>query len=243
MKLKCLGSGSSGNCYALVADDGETLLLDAGIPIIDIKRGLGWNVKSVVGAVVTHHHKDHSQSVIDLEVMGIPVFKPYESLEPIEIGKSEWRIQGFDLTTLDGKWTHTNADGTECPCYGFLITHPEMGKLLYITDTEFVKWRFNEVNHILISCNYQKKYITEDSNDAKKSHVYRGHMELETVKDFVLANKTDSLQNVILCHLSRDNSDADEWVAEVKKIAPLANVDYAAAGKEWILRNGKECPF
>ena len=124
MKLKCLGSGSSGNCYALVADDGETLLLDAGIPIIDIKRGLGWNVKSVVGAVETHHHKDHSQSVIDLEVMGIPVFKPYESLEPIEIGKSEWRIQGFDLTTLDGKWTHTNADGTECPCYGFLITHP-----------------------------------------------------------------------------------------------------------------------
>ena len=68
-------------------------------------------------------------------------------------------------------------------------------------------------------------------------------MELETVKEFVIANKTDSLQNVILCHLSRDNSDADECVAEVKKIAPLTNVDYAAAGKEWILQNGKECPF
>ena len=118
-----------------------------------------------------------------------------------------------------------------------------MGKLLYVTDTEFVKWRFHEVNHILISCNYQKKYITEDSNDAKKSHVYRGHMELETVKEFVIANKSDALQNVILCHLSRDNSDAKECVAEVKKIVPLANVDYAAAGKEWILRNGKECPF
>ena len=243
MKLKCLGSGSSGNCYALVADDGETLLLDAGIPIIDIKRGLGWNVKSVVGAVVTHHHKDHSQSVMDLEVMGIPVFKPYESLEPIAIGKSEWRIQGFDLTTLDGKWTHTNADGTECPCYGFLITHPEIGKLLYITDTEFCKWRFADVNHILISCNYQKKYIAEDSNDAKKYHVYRGHMELETVKEFVIANKSDALQNVILCHLSRDNAEPSECVAEVKKIAPLANVDYAAAGKEWILQHGKECPF
>lgn len=69
MKLKCLGSGSSGNCYLLTADNGETLLLDAGLPIMDIKRGLGWNVKNVVGAVVTHHHKDHSQSVVDLEVM------------------------------------------------------------------------------------------------------------------------------------------------------------------------------
>lgn len=242
MKLKCLCSGSSGNCYLLTADNGETLLLDAGLPIMDIKRGLGWNVKNVVGAVVTHHHKDHSQSVIDLEVMGIPVFKPYESIEPIAIGKCEWRIHGFDLTTLDGKWTHTNADGTECPCYGFLITHPEMGKLLYITDTEFCKWRFADVNHILISCNYQKKYI-DDENVAKRNHVFRGHMELETVKEFVVANKSDSLQNVILCHLSRDNSDAKECIAEVKKIAPLANVDYAAAGKEWILQNGKECPF
>lgn len=242
MKLKCLGSGSSGNCYLLTADNGETLLLDAGLPIMDIKRGLNWDIKCVVGAVVSHPHKDHSLSVSDLEHMGIPVFKPYATHKPIAIGKCEWRIQAFDLTTLDGKWTHTNADGTECPCYGFLITHPEIGKLIYVTDTEFVKWRFNEVNHILISCNYQKKYI-DDENVAKRNHVFCGHMELETVKDFVLANKTDSLQNVILCHLSRDNSDADECVAEVKKIAPLANVDYAAAGKEWILRNGKECPF
>lgn len=242
MKLKCLGSGSSGNCYLLTADNGETLLLDAGLPIMDIKRGLNWNIKCVVGAVVSHPHKDHSLSVSDLEHMGIPVFKPYESLEHMEIGFTGGKIMAFDLTTLDGKWTHTNADGSECPCYGFLITHPEMGKLLYITDTEFCKWRFADVNHILISCNYQKKYI-DDENVAKRNHVFRGHMEIETVKDFVIANKTDSLQNVILCHLSRDNAVPSECVAEVKKIAPLANVDVAQGGKEWILSNGKECPF
>lgn len=49
MKLKCLGSGSSGNCYLLTADNGETLLLDAGLPIMDIKRGLNWNIKCVGG--------------------------------------------------------------------------------------------------------------------------------------------------------------------------------------------------
>lgn len=242
MKLKCLGSGSSGNCYLLTADNGETLLLDAGLPIMDIKRGLNWDIKCVVGAICTHAHKDHSLSVSDLEHMGISVFKPYESLEPMEIGFTGGIIMAFDLTTLDGKWTHTNADGSECPCYGFLITHPEMGKLLYITDTEFCKWRFADVNHILISCNYQKKYI-DDENVAKRNHVFRGHMELGTVKDFVMANKTDSLQNVILCHLSRDNAVPSECVAEVKKIAPMAYVDVAQGGKEWILKNGKECPF
>ena len=242
MKLKCLGSGSSGNCYILTADNGETLLLDAGLPIMDIKRGLNWDIKCVVGAICTHTHKDHSLSVQDLEHMGIPVFKPYESLEPMEIGFTGGQIMAFDLTTLDGKWTHTNADGTECPCYGFLITHPEIGKLLYITDTEFCKWRFADVNHILISCNYQKKYI-DDENVAKRNHVFRGHMELGTVKYFVMANKTDSLQNVILCHLSRDNAEPSECIAEVKKIAPMAHVDFAQGGKEWILKNGKECPF
>ena len=50
MKIKCLGSGSSGNCYLLTADNGETLLLDAGLPIMDIKRGLNWN-KGVATAV------------------------------------------------------------------------------------------------------------------------------------------------------------------------------------------------
>jgi hypothetical protein len=71
--------------------------------------------------------------------MGIPVYGPY--LTPhiahnTTFRKSRFVVQGFELTTVDGRWTHTNADGTECPCYGFLITHKEMGKLLYITDTE-----------------------------------------------------------------------------------------------------------
>lgn len=39
MILRCLGSGSSGNCY-LLSTDTETLILDCGIPIQEIKRGL-----------------------------------------------------------------------------------------------------------------------------------------------------------------------------------------------------------
>lgn len=86
-----------------------------------------------------------------------------------------------------------------------------------------MKWKFKGINHILISCNYQSKYITDD--DAKQNHVLRGHMELETVKEFVRANK----------------SNAEEMVAEVKKVAGTGvNVDYAEKGKEWELN---EFPF
>ena len=217
MKLKCLGSGSSGNCY-LLSTETETLILDCGIPIIEIKKGLNFDLSKVVGCVVTHSHKDHSLSAKDFENMGIPVFKPYENKEPISLNGWNGTIQAFDLTDKDRKFMHTNADGSECPCYGFLITHPDLGRMLYITDTELVKWRFKDINHILISCNYQKKYI-EDENLAKRNHVFRGHMELETVKEFIKANNSESLQNIILCHLSNDNSNPEECKAEVEKVA------------------------
>lgn len=241
MVIKTIGTGSSGNSYALIDNDNKILLLDLGLPPKEIKRAIDFRISDVVGAVVTHRHLDHSKSVADFKKMGIPVFAPYKSLDPINFNGWQGTIQAIDLTDLNGKWMHTNADGSECPCYGFLIAHPGMGRLLYITDTELVKWRFKDINHILISCNYQKKYIECDG--AKRNHVLRGHMELETVKEFIKANASDNLQNVILCHLSRDNADADEMVAEIQKIVPMANVCVAERCLEVELRNKNECPF
>ena len=239
MKLKCLGSGSSGYCY-LLSTESETLILDCGIPIIEIKKGLNFDLSKVLGCVVTHSHKDHSISAKDFENMGIPVFKPYENKEPINLKGWNGTIQAFDLTDKDGKFMHTNADGSECPCYGFLITHPDLGRMLYITDTELVKWRFKDINHILISCNYQKKYI-EDENLAKRNHVFRGHMELETVKEFIKANNSESLQSIILCHLSNDNSNPEECKAEVEKVAKCPV--YVASKRLEVELRESGCPF
>lgn len=242
MRLKCLGSSSAGNCYLLTSNSGETLILDCGMPIKEIKKGLNWNVKDVVGVLCTHQHLDHSKSVKDFEAMGIPVFAPYRSLKPMIIGDYRLKVQAFDLTTVDGRWTHTNADGTPCPIFGFLITHKEMGKMLYITDTNLIKWRFKDINHILLGVNYDKDLVDKD-NDPKTRHVFRGHLSIDTACDFVKANYSDSLQNVIMCHLSAENSDSDSFIEKMKKVACGANVDVAERGKEWVLRKGDECPF
>lgn len=242
MKLKCIATGSSGNCYTLTSESGETLILDCGIPIKEIKKGLNWNIRNVVGCIVSHVHSDHSKSVKDFENMGIPVFAPYISEKPMKIGNGDFRVQPFDLTTLDGRWTHTNADGSECPCYGFLITHPEMGRMLYITDTNLIKWRFKGITHILLGVNYDKDLVDMD-NHSKASHVYSGHMSIDTACDFVNANDSDSLQNVIMCHLSSENADKDSFIEKMKKVACGVNVDVAEQGKSWILNNPSKCPF
>lgn len=240
MKLKCIATGSSGNCYLLQADNGETLILDCGIPIKEIKKGLDWNIKDVVGVLCTHQHSDHNKSLKDFINMGIPVFAPYLSLESMKM-ETEFNIRMFDLTTIDGSWTHTNADGTPCPIYGFLITHREMGRMLYITDCELIKWKFRDINHILLGVNYDKDLV--DTDNPKANHVFRGHLSIDTACDFVKANNSDSLQNVIMCHLSSENADKDSFIAKMKNAVNGANVDVAEQGKSWSLNNPSKCPF
>lgn len=241
MKLKCLGSSSAGNCYLLTSNSGETLILDCGIPIKAIKKGLNWNIKGIMGVLCTHKHLDHSKSVADIRNMGIRVFDPALDIFLDVVHFGDFTIRPFDLTTVDGRWTHTDANGEPCPIFGFLITHPEMGKMLYITDCEVIKWKFKDINHILLGVNYDKDLIDRDTG--KANHVFRGHLSIDTACDFVKANDSDSLQNVIMCHLSSENSDRDSFIEKMKKVACGANVDVAVAGKSWDLKNPSECPF
>ncbi len=242
MKLKCIATGSTGNCYTLTSNSGETLILDCGIPIKEIKKGLNWDITGVVGTICTHKHQDHSKSVADIRNMGIRVFNPALDIFLDVVHFGDFTIRPFDLTTVDGRWTHTDANGEPCSIYGFLITHKEMGRMLYITDCEVVKWRFKDINHILLGVNYDKDLIDRE-NTNKANHVFRGHLSIDTACDFVKANYSDNLQNVIMCHLSSENSDRDSFIEKMKKVACGANVDVAEPGKEWVLRKGDECPF
>lgn len=242
MKLKCIATGSSGNCYTLTSNIGETLILDCGIPIKEIKKGLNWNIMGIQGAVCTHCHSDHSLSLSELRNIGIDVFHPSVDQNVGVVNFGSFRVQSFDLTTLDGRWTHTNADGSECPCCGFLITHKEMGRMLYITDTNLIKWRFKNINHILLGVNYDKDLI-DNEDSAKVNHVYRGHMSIDTACNFVKANNSKDLQNVIMCHLSKNNADKDLFIEKMQKVAPQANVYVARKGLEVELRRADKCPF
>lgn len=56
MKLKCIATGSTGNCYTLTSDSGETLIIDCGISIKEIKKGLDWNIRGIKGVIISHTH-------------------------------------------------------------------------------------------------------------------------------------------------------------------------------------------
>lgn len=162
--------------------------------------------------------------------MGIPIFKPYEDLTPIELKSNKWKVQAFDCTDLQGNFKHTNADGSECKIYGFLIYHKEMERpLLYATDTCFIKYRFNNLGNIILGVDYQEEMLDMDS--AKTFHQITGHMSIDTACEFVKVNDNDYLQNVILGHLSGSNADVDYFIERMEEIT-LKPITIAHKGME-----------
>ena len=94
----------------------------------------------------------------------------------------------------------------------------------------------------MLDVNYDKELV-DSENQSKNNHIFRGHHEIVTACDFVKANYSDSLQNVIMCHLSSENADSDSFIEKMKKVACGANVCVAESGKEWLLANPNKCPF
>ena len=183
---------------------------------------------------------DHSKSLNDFKPMGIPILAPYLGDNCKSMNMGEFTVKPFDLTTICGNWTHTDANGEPCPIYGFLITHKEMGRMLYITDCEVVKWKFKDINHILLGVNYDKDLIDRD-NTGKANHVFRGHLSIDTACDFVKANYSDSLQNVIMCHLSSENICEE---SALKKMQSTINCNVYVAKKGFMCELKKDsCPF
>ncbi len=161
--------------------------------------------------------------------MGIPIHKPYDEAIacPLKRKFGNFNVQAFKLPH----------NGT--PNYGYYIKVCGQS-ILYMTDFEYCAYNFlkQKVNHILIECNYMKDLVDRDL--PQYEHKIRGHCSLDYCKKFIEDNKTSALRTVLLLHMGAETCEPMECVAEVQKVVPMANVDYAEKGKEWEL---SEFPF
>lgn len=57
MFMKIISTGSkAGNSYALIADNGEILLIDAGCKYQSILKSINYRISDVVGILLSHEH-------------------------------------------------------------------------------------------------------------------------------------------------------------------------------------------
>ena len=204
--MRCCGSGSSGNSYALIADNGEILAIEAGCKFLDFKKMIDWKISDVAGCIVSHEHGDHARYIKDFMKSGIPVYTAFETQTALETITGERAIaipprrtrQIGSFTVVPFNVPHD----TEIECYGYLIKHEEMGQLLFMTDLEYCKYNFSKLNieHIMVEANYDMELV--DRDEPNYEHRLRGHMSLDTALKFIQTNDNPALRNVVLIHLS-----------------------------------------
>lgn len=56
MLMRCCGSSSEGNSYALISNNGEILAIEAGVNFMEFKKIIDWRISDVVGCIVSHEH-------------------------------------------------------------------------------------------------------------------------------------------------------------------------------------------
>jgi phosphoribosyl 1,2-cyclic phosphodiesterase len=57
MRFRTLNSGSKGNCYLLESDNGECLVLEAGVKFSMVTKALNFKLNDIRACVVSHAHR------------------------------------------------------------------------------------------------------------------------------------------------------------------------------------------
>lgn len=225
MLLKIIASGSKGNAY--VFDDQRTaLVVEAGQRFIDISRAVSHQLTRVAGVLITHEHGDHARrrTLKDIAAACIPVYCSAGTADALNIATNTntrmlrplERVQIGEFSVLPFATEHDAAEPM-----GFLIDHHEMGRALFATDTYFLRYTFEGLNHIICECNYNADALAANVvagriNPARANRTRESHMSDETFIEMLKANNTDAVQNVVLLHMSGDNANVDEMVNRIQ---------------------------
>lgn len=218
MQIKILATGSKGNCYH-VSDGVTELLIECGIRYTDIMRGLNYNVGNIGAVLVSHAHKDHSLCAAEMAEMGFDMLMPKMTAEALglanytNVTKAEQSRQ-YTVNTLGivpFPLVHFNTDGSECPCFGYLIaSSATREKLLFATDTAYIKNRFRGITHAMIEVNYISDTLNGDVIPEVEKRRLKSHMSLETAVQFLESTDRSRLKAIYAIHGSETRSDRDE---------------------------------
>lgn len=225
MKIKIYASGSKGNLYTV--SDGKTkILIEMGLPIKKIKKLLNYDLKSVDFALLSHSHFDHSKAAKDIMKAGIDLYASKETAESLE-------LSGHRLNILEPKKTYTVGTfiimglDTQHDCDGsmaFLIQSMKTReKLLFCTDSYYLKYKTVGVDYFMIEANYSKAILEENIEAGLidpflRDRITESHFEIGNVKEFFMNQDLSKCKSIHLIHLSDTNADPEQFEKEIRMV-------------------------
>lgn len=222
MEIKTIATGSTGNCYEI--NDGQTrLLIELGIPFKKAQQALNYETSKIAAALISHSHQDHCKGVQGALNASMDVYMSKATTDELGIehnrvkrytNKQQFRIGTFTILPFDVKHDVEN--------HGFLIQSDNGSKLLFATDTYYVRFLFKDLNYIMIECNYSEAILDENIergtiHEFLAKRIKASHFSLENVLEFLKANDLSKVQEIHLLHLSNSNSDEEMFKKAVQE--------------------------
>lgn len=230
MTLKCISTSSDGNSFILTNDSGKHLMIEAGLPLPELKKGLDYDIENWQGLVVSHEHLDHSLSVSKIRKMGIPIYQPYKFTD-----KPRMRTQIGDFLIDSFPVPH---NGTENR--GMIIDVDDQ-KIAFMVDLEYCPYDLSKIpiNILFIECNYIEELVDDDIPNLR--HKVLGHCSLDTCIG-IIQNCKKHLRKVILIHASKGVTMNKEKALKTirENIPTYINVEFAKDGESYDI---SEIPF
>ena len=216
LTISVLGSNSSGNCYLVQSPlTKEVLMLDAGVPFKEIQKAMKFDFKNLIGVLITHEHTDHIKSADKLANIGMEIYASEGTFNSKGMNGhrlnyitalKEFQVGNFKILPFK-----TEHDAEEP--LGFLIEFiPTKERILYATDTFYIKYKFKNINYFLIECNYIKDIAKKNIElgiieRTRYKRLLHSHLSLDNCIEFLKNNVSAVTRKIVLIHLSDDNSN------------------------------------
>ena len=228
MLIETFASGSKGNAYYI--SDGETsLLLEAGLRPESLKNLLWQNnimLTNIDGCLISHEHKDHSASAAYLSHLGIPILASKGTFDALDAKKISRKIILESLVQSRFKTFYIRPFSVEHDAnepLGFLLQSKVLNeKLLYATDTFYLKIKIPAVDYLMIEANYSLEIMQENIASGRiaeglANRIMESHFSIDHLIDALNEADLSNLKEIYLMHLSDGNSSEAEFKERVQK--------------------------
>jgi len=222
LQIASLNSGSNANCY-YIGNENEAVLIDAGLSCREtdkrMKR-LGLDISLVKAIFISHEHADH---IAGLRVLSkkykLPVYITQNTLRncDLEIEKSLTfsfvHAQTISIGTLSIIPFIKSHDANDP--HSFIVSNNKV-HVGVITDIGYackhVIQHFKLCDAVFLESNYCEQMLENGSYPfhlKRRISSKKGHLSNDQALELFLKHKPESLQLLILSHLSQNNNHPD----------------------------------
>lgn len=211
MIITNLASGSKGNA-TIVETEEINILIDAGLPLSNLKKRLKKPFPKIDVLIITHTHTDHIKGIESIVKKYNPIIYTGKNdlYQKVQKGTNINQDNNFKLASIEIETFNLSHD---VPCIGIKIKDNEH-EIIYITDTGYIKEKTLEKiknkDMYIIESNYDEEMLMNGSYPfylKQRIRSPKGHLSNDDTVRYLKQLIGPKTKYISLAHLSEENNN------------------------------------